>query len=240
MYVDMPPNGTSDTGGPDREGPNPIPEEDGDAWEYKSDDLNSVTRNDPHHHLRKYYLNPSSTRLHNVRAEPFIVSPIVGQLMADQAILASAECGQWLRVKFHRRVIPKEEMASSTPPATPATSVEGSEGFGWCLQYDDCIRYLIPENERGYQSSASNVSRADSMAEEVMEVWYELRDPAGELYFFNRYVWVLLYGSWVFVSHASYWNRSKWFLQSIWEEDIYCYNIEFLLEECVVCYWYDT
>jgi len=49
-----------------------------------------------------FLLNVTETKLHNVRREPFFSSPVIGHLLTDKPIESTADCGDWLRVRFHR------------------------------------------------------------------------------------------------------------------------------------------
>jgi hypothetical protein len=104
--------------------------DDEDTWEFTDDDaevtaevdttFESVeSRNTPRTKMKKtagrvqpddgldngtgmFLLNVSETKLHNVRKEPFYSSPVIGHLLTDKPIASIADCGDWLKVKYHR------------------------------------------------------------------------------------------------------------------------------------------
>jgi len=190
-----------------------IPEEinvDDGADEYEGEDFDPET---PHQKGGKtrmgescYVLNVKETKLHNVRFEPFLSSPVVGHLLMDREIVAIAECGEWCKVRYHR--------SYEGGKLDEEKKVEGREEVGWCLRAKNGIQYLVPlaevgveaeeseihtESESGMNSGDKDKSVPGFFGDDGEETWYELRDDDGELYYFNS------------GSGVSQWEPPRWF-----------------------------
>lgn len=82
-----------------------------------------------------------------VRAEPFSKSKVVGYLVSGVAVVATADCGDWLKVKIH--TIDKEEDPSSIiakKPQRQEGSSSQSNKWGWCLRRYKEQEFLVSAN----------------------------------------------------------------------------------------------
>jgi curved DNA-binding protein CbpA len=108
---------------------------------------------DDHSHS-SHHLTDNGKRVyrHPVHKEPFLKSEIKGYLLADQNVIACANCGDWLRVKLH---IPAKNTLR------PISNSE--EDWGWCLRKDKNHSYLkMLEGKKKANNSSSSTPNLHS------------------------------------------------------------------------------
>jgi len=115
-------------------------------------------------------------------------------------VMALAEAGDWLKVEWH---YPPDSSSSSSDPKGGSLNSPTGPATGWCLARDvnRRIEFLVEDHpssdmggaragdgeddgqqhEWGEEGGGEGVSGSD----EIEELIYELRDEAGDLYYFN-------------------------------------------------------
>jgi hypothetical protein len=76
---------------------------------------------------------------HPVRAEPFSKSKVVGFLIAGVTVVATADCGDWLKVKSHTSSVGDAEKQ-------PGIAESSDRQWGWCLRRFKSHEFLTSAN----------------------------------------------------------------------------------------------
>lgn len=114
--------------------------------------------------------------------------------------MALAEAGDWLKVEWHYP--PDSSSSSSSDPKGGSLNSPTGPATGWCLARDvnRRIEFLVedrPFSDMGgaragdrddgqqQQDEWSEENAGETGCDEVEELIYELRDEAGDLYYFN-------------------------------------------------------
>jgi hypothetical protein len=148
-----------------------------------------------------WLLNASVTMLHNVRKEPLADSPVIGHLHASRPIRVLAEVGNWCKVEYHT-------------PVPEDSGRRSSDLCGWCVRENESIQYLVPSaslnmnaEQGNHETSTQDLSHQMPKKKTVPpkleegideELWYELHDDEGAVYYFNS------------ASGESQWEPPQW------------------------------
>lgn len=137
-------------------------------------------------HLTQYQLIPPEGVKgyeHAVRKEPFSASKICGYLDTGAVVQVEADCGDWLKVRAHRKAISK-----LTNSETNKKEKKDKEIWGWCVRHSDGHDYLVKlhdtihENDDEDEDSdkdPTNINDFGVHTDDYEGVWYEMEDEEG-------------------------------------------------------------
>lgn len=141
-------------------------------------------------HLIPYQLVPPpgmKSYEHAVRKEPFLASKVCGYLDIGTVVQVEADCGDWLKVRAHRRAVSRLSNDSRKEK-------KDKETWGWCLRHNEGHDYLIKlhdtihENEEEDEDSdrdPNNINDFGVSEDNYEGVWYEMEDEEGMMKIFT-------------------------------------------------------
>ena len=139
-------------------------------------------------HLTQYQLVPPAGMKvyeHAVRKEPFLASKLCGYLDSGVSVQVEADCGDWLKVRAHRRAVSKFSNSDVKKEK------KDKEIWGWCLRYSDGHDYLVKlhdtihENDDEDEDSDKDPNSINDFGvhtDDYEGVWYEMEDDEGVIF----------------------------------------------------------